>query len=219
MSKRNQWLLGIAGVVVVAVLAYFGTMALGLGEYDGAPIDEVADAGGPTDEERETEAGERLCAAQTAVDSVRQTVFDRARDAARGEPEPLVRLERDSLARIEDPRLERYDADAERATCTGRFVLQLPPGTESAFSDSRRLTASIDYVAEPGPGGAVVSRLFGADMVIDRLASADLEPDEFEDKPLEEGFGELPPEEPGPGKDEEPIDLLPPVMEGPAPKS
>lgn len=215
MSQRTQWLLGILGVIVVAALSYFASMSLGLGDFgaeESAPA-ETTERDSASDEEARAL---RLCNAQSTVDSIRQTVFERARAAAEGETAVLVRLEADSLARIEDPRLEGYDREYSEARCTGRFVIQTPPGTEPAFGNSRRLTATLDYVVQSGAGRReTVYRLTGINGIVDELANADLTPrrPEPDGKPRDGGDDGY-----DPGVDDGPTNLLPPDMGGDSPK-
>lgn len=225
MSTRGQIILGIIGVVIVAVLAYFLTWNMGLGEYrdgeEGAPIEgDLADM----------TPGERLCAAQSTTDSITRRVFSRAREATEGDAALLTRLERGTVARMERPRLIRFDDGLEEARCEGRLVLELPRGAEPAFSNSRRLSAQLVYYAEPSRDGGTASRMDGVDGLISQLATADLtrrpEEPEFPAKPHDGEGDEGTDVDPGadgePGLDDRPAppvdpdnppeDLLPPAM-------
>lgn len=224
MSRKGKWIFGIVGVLTVAVAAYFGTMSLGLGDYDAAVAGD--DAGAEGDLAAMT-PGERLCSAQSTVDSIRQRIFNRARAARDDDGEMLARLEAGTVARIEDARLIEFDEGTEEARCEGRLVLELPRGTEPAFNYSRRLTAELDFVAQPMVGGrGTVERMAGADMIIDRLADADLvsrdesQEDElrFPDREKDELDPDVPepdyyePEPPGRDPEDPPENLLPPDM-------
>lgn len=228
MSKRLKWILGLLGVVAVAGLAYVGSMQLGLADYryEAAPDSETAegDLAGMS-------AGERLCAAQSTIDSIRQRIFARARTASSDDGALLTRLEGGTLARMEEPRLIDFDEGLEQARCEGRLILELPRGTEPAFNYSRRLNASLEYIAEPAADGrGRVHRMNGADDLIDRLADADLvtrraDPADKED--AEGGMEESGKDELAPGDAERdadnpdedgddlnpPEELLPPVMQ------
>lgn len=231
MPTRNQIILGLFGILIVAVIAWLATRSMGLGEYqageEGAPI-----AGDLAD----MTPGERLCAAQTTTDSIKSRIFNRAREAADGDTALLTRLETGTVARMERPRLVRFDDGLEEARCEGQLVLELPRGAEPAFSNNRRLTVNLVYYAEPSANGSTVSRMDGADGLIGRLATADLTArppeDDFSLKPESmEGDDdgptrdkdEDPPEEPDledepplppPDSDNPPEDLLPPAMDG-----
>ena len=229
MSTRLKWIFGILGVLVVACLAYLGSLQLGLADYyeDEASESEFAEG-----DLAEMSIGERLCAAQSTIDSIRQRVFARARTASSDDGALLARLEGGTIARMEEPRLIDFDEGLEQARCEGRLILELPRGTEPAFNYSRRLNATLEYIAEPTANGrGRVYRMSGADDLIDRLADADLvtqrtDPAD-EEKPedgltedgkdeFEPGFDEPAPDDSDPEDDdvEEPEDLLPPAMQG-----
>lgn len=234
MWNRLKWILGILGVIAAGVLAYMASMQFGLGEYQSAEP-ERSDAG--TDFADMT-PGERLCASQTTTDSIRQRIFTRARTASSDDGALLTRLESGTVARMEEPRLLDFDEGVEQARCEGRLILELPRGTEPAFNYSRRLNASLDYIAQPAPDGrGTIYRMSGADDLIDRLANADLvtrrpdlngeekpddiisedEKSEFEAEsgelvPVEPGFDEEPPVAPESDPDQSPENLLPPEM-------
>jgi hypothetical protein len=228
LSLRLKLVLGFLGIIGAAVLGYFGTMELGLNQIETPEI--ASDDDGETDLADMT-PGERLCADQTTTDSIRQRIFARARTASSDDGALLIRLETGTVARMENPRLLDFDEGMEQARCEGRLVLELPRGTEPAFNYSRRLNASLEYIAQPASDGrGRIYRMSGADDMIDRLADADLitrrEAPEFEDKPLditiddekdefEPGFDEPAPGDPG-FEDADlpppPENLLPPGM-------
>jgi hypothetical protein len=227
VSKRTQWIFGIFGVVVVAVLAYFGTVRMGLGHYE---LPEAEETDGTGEDFAGMSPGERLCTAQSTVDSIRQRIFSRAMAARMDDGELLSRLEAGTVARMENARLVDFDEGTEEARCEGRLVLDLPRGTEPAFNYSRRLTADLDFVAQPMVGGrGTVARMSGADVLIDRLADADLvtrgesQEDElrFPDREKEEFDPDIPepdyyePEAPDTVPDSDlPENILPPDMRG-----
>ncbi len=194
MSIRKQIFFGLMGIVIVALLAYFGAGALGLDDFE-AGNDAALEEGDLAD----MTPGQRLCASQVTVDAIRARVFERAREATDGDPALLTRLETGTIARMQDAQLVRFDDGLDQARCDGRLVLELPRGSEPAFSNSRRLMVSMSYLAQPASGssGSAVARLEGVDDLIRTLASADLVThphSEIEPKP-EDGFDDF-------GKDE-----------------
>ncbi|WP_299328179.1 hypothetical protein [Parasphingopyxis sp.] len=235
MSTGLKWVLGLLGVVAAAALGYWGTMELGLGEID----DGMPEASSGSDDLADMTPGEILCSSQSTTDSIRERIFARARTASSDDGELLTRLEGGTVARMENPRLLDFDEGLEQARCEGRLILELPRGTEPAFNYSRRLNASLEYIAQPAPDGrGTIYRMNGADDLIDRLADADLvtqrtDPDmekpeddifEGEKDEFEPGFDEPAPGDPGfedadlpppagPDEDGEPEDLLPPDMQ------
>lgn len=229
MSLRLKLVLGFLGIIGAAVIGYFGTMELGLNQIE-TPDVTSDDDDGETDLADMT-PGERLCADQTTTDSIRQRIFARARTASSDDGALLSRLETGTVARMENPRLLDFDEGLEQARCEGRLVLELPRGTEPAFNYSRRLNASLQYIAQPASDGrGRIYRMSGADDMIDRLAEADLitrrDEQDFEEKPLditigddkdevEPGFDEPAPGDPGFEDSDlpDPENLLPPGME------
>lgn len=227
MSTRAKWIWGLIGIFVTALLAWVATHMLGLADMGGSDSEVTADI---------AEAGEDpsavLCSAQTTADAIGAQVFARAREGSQ-DPEALRRLEADSLVRLDRAELARYNDTQDIAECTARLVIELPRGTEPAFGYSRRLRAEIDYAVRGGSGA--IDRLERADLVITDLSSADLsvrerefddpysdkddpigaliddiegEPDDRPDQPTER------PRRQGPPAEGDPVDLLPPAMDG-----
>ena len=59
--------------------------------------------------------------------------------------------------------------------CSGRFVLELPPGAENAFDGERRLSADVEYAAQAAlDGSGLVYQMDGAEPIIYRLATVGL---------------------------------------------
>jgi uncharacterized protein YecT (DUF1311 family) len=84
----------------------------------------------------------------------------------------LDELAADSVVRMENPLVGERDAELGVTTCSGRFILDLPPGTENAFDGERRLTADVRYAAQTGADGSgLVYQLEGAEPIIYRLAT------------------------------------------------
>ncbi|MEO1168556.1 MAG: hypothetical protein AAFW97_07605 [Pseudomonadota bacterium] len=189
MSTGLKWVLAILGVFAAAGLGYYGTMELGLAEIE----DSRVETSGDDDDLADMTPGELLCASQTTTDSIRRRIFARARTASSDDGALLSRLESGTVARMENPRLLDFDEGLEQARCEGRLILELPRGTEPAFNYSRRLNASLEYIAQPAPDGrGSIYRMSGADDLIDRLAAADLvtrRPDpDFDGKPEDDLF-------------------------------
>jgi uncharacterized protein YecT (DUF1311 family) len=60
--------------------------------------------------------------------------------------------------------------------CTGRFILELPPGAERGFGGERRLVADIAYTAHAAADGSgFVYRMSGAEPIVARLAAFDMQ--------------------------------------------
>jgi len=69
----------------------------------------------------------------------------------------------------------RRNETLDATICAGRLVIDVPPGAEVAFAGQRKLTADIDYSAQPAADGSgLVYRITGAKPIIDQLAAFDL---------------------------------------------
>lgn len=122
------------------------------------------------------ERGRALCSDQRTVDELKRVVFTRAIENADRGDEALTILEANSVARMEEPVLTRYDRRLERAECEGRMVIELPRGLERLFDDQRRLREEVVYTAQPAADGSgLVYTIAEAGDTIDALAAADLD--------------------------------------------
>ena len=76
---------------------------------------------------------------------------------------------------MEDPVVKKRDSSSGAIACSGTFILELPPGAESAFAGQRRLTADIDYTARPAADGSgLVYQINGAERIMAQLADFNL---------------------------------------------
>lgn len=167
MSIRRVYLLGGGALLAVAGLVAF-VDPVKLMAY-GEP--EIV-AGEPEIAAR----GQELCGAQSTVEQLKRVVFTRAIENADRGDEALTLLEADSVARMEEPVLVRYDQQLDRAECEGRLVIELPRGIEALFDDQRRLRERVEYSAQPAADDSgLVYTIAQAGDTIDALAAADLE--------------------------------------------
>ena len=73
---------------------------------------------------------------------------------------------------MEEPVVKSRDENLNVTVCTGRFILELPPGAENAFDGERRLTAEVEYAAQAATDGSgLVYHMTGAEPIIYRLAT------------------------------------------------
>ncbi|WP_129586433.1 hypothetical protein [Sphingomonas montana] len=115
------------------------------------------------------------CASSVAYDRLKGLVFDQAVDRHAGDRANLDILADYSVVRIEEPVVDGWDSALDLTRCTGRFILQIPPGAERAFGGERRLEADIRYTAQAAADGSgFVYRLNGAEAIIARLAAFNL---------------------------------------------
>jgi len=112
------------------------------------------------------------CGSNTAYDSMRRVIFDRARDQQRSHQTNLDTLESFSFVRMERPVVEGWDPALDMTRCKGRFILDLPPGSEQAFGGERRLTADIAYTAQgAADASGLVYAISGAEPIVSKLAA------------------------------------------------
>ncbi|MBC7986855.1 MAG: hypothetical protein H7X93_09340 [Sphingomonadaceae bacterium] len=171
MAKPRIRLIAVGALILVVALVVFinpvGIIRAGQPEIVRGEPDDAA-------------RGQQLCGSQATVEAIKQVMFEAAIEDSEEFADALSRLEADSVARIEEPVLIRYDQELRRATCEGRIVIELPRGVESAFDDQRRLRATLEYVAQPAADGSgMVFRLDGADDAIAMLGEAELRPVRF----------------------------------------
>jgi hypothetical protein len=121
---------------------------------------------------------------------------------------------------MENPVVKSRDEDLNVTVCTGRFVLELPPGAEAGFGGQRRLVADIEYAAQAAADrSGLVYQLNGAEPIIYRLATFDLR------NPPKPAPGEQPTElaqapeaPPAPRAPSEPDEPAEPASPPPAPR-
>ncbi|MEO6152918.1 MAG: hypothetical protein ABIT09_04060 [Croceibacterium sp.] len=115
------------------------------------------------------------CSSPVTYDRLKQITFDEAIRIRNADPVNLETLQASSLVRIESPRVVSRDATLDVTVCSGRFILQIPPGAEAAFGGTHQLTADIQYAAQPASDGTgLVYQITGAEPIIYKLAAFDL---------------------------------------------
>jgi len=128
-----------------------------------------------TQKELLAERNERIrkaCASEGTYDRLKELVFDEAARIRRSDPRNLDPLAASSVVRMEKPLVKSRDEDLNVTVCTGRFVLELPPGAENAFDGKRRLDAEVEYAAQAAADGSgMVYQMDGAEPIIYRLAT------------------------------------------------
>ena len=115
----------------------------------------------------------RACSSSSTYDRLKELAFDEAARIRRQDPRELDALAAASVVRMEDPVATARDETLNVTVCRGRFILELPPGVESAFDGERRLVADIEYAAQAAADGSgLVYHMEGAEPIIYRLAAA-----------------------------------------------
>src|SRR5687767_11683259 len=156
----------------------------------------------------------KACASDATYDRLKELVFDEAARIRNSDPRNLDPLAAAAVVRMEEPVVKSRDDELNVTVCSGRFILELPPGAENAFDGKRRLDAEVEYAAQAAvDGSGLVYQMDGAEPIIYRLATFGLNGSTTR---LEAGGpGRLPPPPPAAA---DPA-LMPPVAEteqGPA---
>ena len=114
----------------------------------------------------------KACASESTYHRLKELVFDEAVRVGRVDPRSLDAVAAGSTVRMEDPVVKSRDEDLNVTVCTGKFVLDLPPGAENAFDGMRRVSADIEYSAQAAADGSgMVYQMSGAEPIIYRLAT------------------------------------------------
>src|SRR3546814_3036756 len=83
---------------------------------------------------------------QTLVRSgLKKLIFDQASRIRTGERVNFDVLAASAFPRMENPVVANRDEALGVTSCTGRFILELPPGAERAFGGERQLVADVRY--------------------------------------------------------------------------
>lgn len=166
MDKRKLFM--ALGALVVVLAAAFGLSLTQMKDPPDAPTKaEVA--------EQKAEELAEACASTGTYDRLKQVVFEEAVRIRNADPANLDTLATHSIVRMEQPVVKSRDEDLNVTVCSGRFVLELPPGAERGFGGERRLTADVEYAAQAAvDGSGLVYQMNGAEPIIYRLAAFDL---------------------------------------------
>ena len=173
MKERNL-LLAVAALVIV-IAAAFALSSPRSSRFGGDGNETVETAAADNEPIRTNVSGGRLCASNVGFQQLKTAAFREAVQV-RGDSGNLDRLAATSVVRMEQSEVTSEDAETGLVTCTGRFVIELPPGAERGFGGQRRLAADVTYTARAGAdGGAAVYELTGADELVSTLAAFDID--------------------------------------------
>jgi hypothetical protein len=118
----------------------------------------------------------KACASDATYARLKELVFDEAARIRNSDPRNLDPLAAAAVVRMEEPVVKSRDDELNVTVCTGRFILELPPGAENAFDGKRRLDAEVEYAAQAAvDGSGLVYQMDGAEPIIYRLATFGLE--------------------------------------------
>jgi hypothetical protein len=114
----------------------------------------------------------KACASDATYDRLKELVFDEAARIRKSDPRNLDPLAAAAVVRMEDPVVKSRDDQLNVTVCSGRFILELPPGAENAFDGKTRLDAEVEYAAQAAvDGSGLVYQMDGAEPIIYRLAT------------------------------------------------
>lgn len=117
----------------------------------------------------------QACASQASYERLKILIFEKAAQVRTGNATTLDSLAGSAVVRMEEPVVKSRDEQLNVTVCTGRMIIELPPGTEDAFNGERRLVADVEYAAQAAADGSgMVYQLDGAEPIIYRLAAIDL---------------------------------------------
>ncbi|MDP9414061.1 MAG: hypothetical protein M3Q08_08200 [Pseudomonadota bacterium] len=171
IDKRIIWL-GLAGLVILA--------AIGFALSTTRDVKSRQTAARPQPTEQQQERLEEACASPSTYARLKEVAFEEALRIRNTDPANLDRLAAHSVVRMENPVVKSRDEDLNVTVCTGRFVLELPPGAEAGFGGRRRLVADIEYAAQAAADGSgLVYQMSGAEPIVYRLASFDLKGQQY----------------------------------------
>ena len=117
---------------------------------------------------------QRACASAQTYDRLKAIAFDEV-SRARGAGAPnLDVLAASSTLRMVSPVAKSRDNELNITVCSGRMIVELPPGAEAAFGGAKRLEADVEYAAqEAADGSGLVYRLQGAEPIVTQIAGID----------------------------------------------
>ncbi|HEX6740537.1 MAG TPA: hypothetical protein VF079_01930 [Sphingomicrobium sp.] len=117
----------------------------------------------------------RACASQLTYARLKEYVFDEAARIAKSDPGRLDLLAAHSVVRMDQPVVKSRDNDLNITVCSGRFVLNLPPGVRDSFDGRTLIAANVEYAAQAAADGSgLVYSMNGAEPIIYRIAALGL---------------------------------------------
>ena len=117
---------------------------------------------------------QRACASTQTYDRLEAIAFDEVSRARGARASNLDVLAASSTLRMVSPFAKSRDDALNIIVCTGRMIIELPPGAEAAFGGAKRLEADVEYAAqEAADGSGLVYRLQGAEPIVAQIAGID----------------------------------------------
>lgn len=163
MDRRKQLIIGLAGLLLImAAVAGFSLVRTEEPET-------VKEA------QAREEAIEDACASRDTFLGLKQLLFQQAVSGRANDPANFDTLAASAFVRMENPVVDNRDEELGQTACSGRLILELPPGAENAFGGERRLAADVDYeVQKAADGSGTAYRVTGAESIVSRISAFDL---------------------------------------------
>lgn len=166
-NRKLMWILAGLLLVVAAAFGYSLTRDYGEDKEEAKTV--------LAEEEEEESPDQAACASNATYARLKEVAFEEALRLRNGAAGDLDTLAASSVVRMENPVLKSRDDDLNVTVCTGRFILELPPGSEAAFGGQRRLIADIEYAAQAAADrSGLVYQIRGAEPIIYKLAAFNL---------------------------------------------
>ena len=166
--EQRKLIMVLAGLLVLAVGAFGWSLTRGYEKKK----DAVQTAALPG---KQTKAEQAACGSSATYGRLKEVAFEEAVRLRNADPANLDTLAEHSVVRMENPVVLSRDEDLNVTVCSGRFILELPPGAEAAFGGQRRLTANIEYSAQAAADGSgLVYQIRGAEPIVQKLAAFQL---------------------------------------------
>ena len=122
----------------------------------------------------------QTCASTDTISGLKRRLFDNARAIAGANAAALGELERGTVMRIMGPVVDQDDAALRRTLCSGRLVLEIPPGSETGFGGERQISVQVRYSSQlAADGSGAVYDIFGAEPLALQLARATQQKDGY----------------------------------------
>jgi len=161
--------------LVMALMGLFVIVAAAFGYNLTKSYDEKAEAPKTVLADKQQAKLRNACASTATYSRLKEVLFEEAVRIRNSDPANLDTLAASAVVRMENPTVKSRDEDLNVTVCTGRFVLELPPGAEGGFGGERRLFADIEYAAQAAADGSgLVYQMNGAEPIIYKLAAFDL---------------------------------------------
>ncbi len=167
-NRKLVYILGGLLLLIAAALGFSLTRGSGDGKEEEGREEETAAV-------EPKRPGQDACASNATYARLKEVAFEEAAKLRTPDQASLDTLAAASVVRMEDPVVRSRDEELNVTVCSGRLILELPPGSEAGFGGQRRLTTEIEYNAQAAADGSgLVYQMTGAEPLISKLAAFDM---------------------------------------------